>query len=139
MKLGLQALMDGMGAEWQRERAETQMTLGKLIEALEAMPANARVANLQDAHSYRGYYEDLAFELYDDTRPAAELLAECKAAMGGVFEGYKGGKFVMGERTPVWVAEYSCCGIKLMALRSGGHIETEEETWEAGTQEWAAK
>jgi len=122
--MNLQALMDGMSAQWQRERAETQMTLGELIEALEAMPADAQVANLRDAHSYRGYYIDLAFVRNDDTRPAAELLAECKAAMGQVFMGYKGGDFVMGARTPVWCAHYGSCGEKLIALREGGGIDT---------------
>ena len=122
--MNLQAVMDGMSAQWQRERAETQLTLGKLIAALKAMPAGAEVANLRGAHSYRGYYSDLAFEKCDDTRPASELLDECSAAMGKVFEGYKGGDFAMTERTPVWVAHYSSCGDKLMALHPGGEIET---------------
>lgn len=125
--MNMQALFDGMAAQWQRERAETQMTLGKLIAALEAMPEGAEVANLRDAHSYRGYYSDLAFEQNDGMRPATELLAECKAAMGRVFCGYKGGDFVMGELTPVWLAYYGCCGLKLMALHAGGEIETAED------------
>ena len=125
--MNIQALIDGMTAQWQRERAETQMTLGKLIAALEAMPEGAEVANLNSAHSYRGYYSDLAFELDDGTRPAADLLTECKAAMGQVFSGYKGGDFVMGVLTPVWVAEYGCCGPKLMALHAGGEMETAED------------
>lgn len=48
MSMNMQALIDGMGAQWQRERAETQMTLGKLVAALEAMPAAAEVANAWD-------------------------------------------------------------------------------------------
>ena len=36
--MNIQSLFDDMSANWQRERAETQMTLGKLIAALEAMP-----------------------------------------------------------------------------------------------------
>lgn len=120
-------MIDGMSAQWQRERAETQMTLGKLIAALEAMPEGAEVANLRDAHSYRGYYSDLAFELSDDTRPAVELLSECRAAMGQVFCGYKGGDFVMGALTPMWVAHYGCTGKKLMALNSDGTIETADD------------
>lgn len=128
MQLNLQALVDGMSAQWQRERAETQMTLGKLIAALEAMPADAQVANLRDAHSYRGYYSDLAFERSDDTRPAAELLAECKAAMGQVFEGYKGGDYVMGALTPLWISTYGrSSGTKIMAVHAGGEVEIEQE------------
>ena len=125
--MNIQALLDDMSAQWQRERAETQMTLGKLIAALEAMPEGAEVANLNSAHSYRGYYSDLAFERDDGTRPAAQLLAECKAAMGQVFCGYKGGDYVMGARTPVWVENYGCCGPKLMALHAGGEMETAKD------------
>ncbi len=125
--MNMQALMDGMSAQWQRERAETQMTLGELIAVLEAIPEGAEVANLNSVHSYRGYYSDLAFEHSEGTRPAADLLKECKAAMGKVFCGYKGGDFVMGEMTPVWVASYGCCGLKLMALHAGGDVETAED------------
>lgn len=122
----LQAMIDGMSAQWQRERAETQMTLGSLIAALEAMPPDAPVANLRDPDSYRGYYSDLYFEQQEGTRPASELLADCKAAMGQVFEGYKGGDYVMGALTPLWIATYGCCGKKLMAVRPDGCIETAE-------------
>lgn len=120
----MHALVDDMSAQWQRERAETQLTLGGLIAALEAMPSDAQVANLGDEHSYRGYYIDLAFKRLDGTRPAGELLADCRAAMGRVFEGYKGGEFVMGAKTPLWVASYGRCGEKLMALHVGGELET---------------
>ena len=125
--MNIQAMLDGMSAQWQRERAETQMTLGKLIAALEAMPADAEVAGLIGPHSYRGYYSDLAFEPTGATMPASSLLASCKAAMGKVFEGYKGGDYVMGAMTPVWVSHYGTCGQKLMALHPGGGIETAED------------
>ncbi len=123
----MQALINGMSAQWQRDRAESQLTLGKLIEALEAMPADAQVANLREPGSYRGYYEDLYFEIVDGTRSAADLLAECWKCMGAVFEGYKGGDFVMGALTPLWVATYGCCGQKLIAVHQGGGIETAED------------
>lgn len=125
--MNLQAMINGMSAQLQRERAETQLTLGKLIAALEAMLEGADVANLHSADSYRGYYSDLYFERGEGTRPAAELLADCKAAMGQVFEGYKGGDFVMGALTPLWIATYGCCGEKLMAVHPGGDVETAED------------
>lgn len=125
--MNLQAMMDGLSAQWQRDRAETQMTLGELIDALHAMPADAQVSNLDNEHSYRGYYSDLAFERLEGTRAASDLLADCKAAMGQVFKGYKGGDFVMGRLTPVWVADYGSCGQKLMSLSVGGGIETAED------------
>lgn len=123
----LQALFDGLSMRMQRERAGTQMTLGKLIDALEQMPPDSEVANLLNPHSYRGYYSDLAFELGSGTRRAGELLDECLGAMGRVFEGYKGGEFVMGSKTPVFVAHYGCTGEKLMDLKRDGSIETETD------------
>lgn len=124
----IQALVNGMSAEWQRERSQTQLTLGKLIEALEAMPPGATVANLADPDSYRGYYCDLAFARSDGTRPAADLLRDCRAAMGEVFTGYKGGDYTMGARTPLWVSDYgTASGLRLMTVRADGTIETEKE------------
>ena len=116
----LQALIDGMSAQWQKDLSESQMTLGKMIAALSTLPPDAEVPNLCKAHSYRGYYDDLAFEHHDGMRPAKDLLAECKAAMGEVFEGYKGGDFVMGALTPVWVAEYGSTGDKLLEITADG-------------------
>jgi hypothetical protein len=63
----------------------------------------------------------------DQHAAAAELLAECEAAMGQVFTGYKGGDYVMGALTPLWVATYGCCGQKLMAVHAGGELETAED------------
>jgi hypothetical protein len=123
----IKAMLEGLSAELQRQRAATQMTLGDLISELEAMPKDAVVANLCEPHSYRGYYSDLAFKLQDGTRLASDLLSDCRAAMGMVFYGYKGGDFVMGSLTPIWVAEYGCCGRRLMALGVDGEIEAEYE------------
>lgn len=123
----LQTLVDRMSQQWKRERAETQLTLGKLIAALETMPPDAPITNLLEPHSYRGYYEDLAFEQGEGTRTVGELLADCKAAMGQVFQGYKGGDFVMGALTPVWVASWGDCGKKLIAIGTNGSIETAED------------
>lgn len=88
------------------------------------MPEGAEVANLRDAHSWAGATTSTWRLSEKKERQAAELLAECKAAMGKVFCGYKGGDYVMGALTPVWLASYGCCGPKLMALHAGGEIET---------------
>jgi len=120
-------MMDGMNAEWQRERAQSQLTLGGLIACLQNMPAGTRVANLGRPHSYRGYYCDLAFERHDGTRPVKDLLSDCLAAMGQEFTGYKGGDFVMGVRTPVWVAAYGHCGDRLLSVRTDGDLEVEPD------------
>lgn len=122
----IQELFYLMMKQCQRERAKSQMTLGKLITVLEAMPEGALVANLCDPHSYRGYYIDLAFEHEKGQRLAVELLNECKEAIGKVFNGYKGGDFIMDESTPIWIAWYGCSGVKLMALYEDGKFDTQE-------------
>lgn len=124
----LQAMFDGISAQEARKRAESQMTLGKLMSELELMLPETQVANLCFPDSYRGYYSDLYFEKQEGTRPASELLDVCKASMGKVFEGYKGGDYVMGASTPLWIATYGCCcGDKLIALKADGDIEIQKD------------
>lgn len=112
----LQAIVDSMSAQWQRDRAETQMTLGALIETLQAMPQDKLIFGLTHAHSYRGYYSDLAFSRDKDRRSVADTLQMAREAMGREFTGYKGGEFLMGERTPLWFASYGSTGDKIIAL-----------------------
>jgi hypothetical protein len=123
----MQALIDGLSAQWQRERAASQMTLGEMIETLEKMPKETKIEGLGELQSYRGYYADLSFEPETVEKTASELLAECRAAMGQVFEGYKGGDFVMGALTPLWHAEYGCTGKKIVGISEDGIIETAED------------
>lgn len=122
----MQALVDGMGAQWQRERAATQMTLGKLINVLAEMPPEKKIEGFGRPHSYRGYYSDLAFERTEGQISATDLLDICRSAMGEVFEGYKGGDFQMGQNTPVWIANYGNCGQKIMAILGDGTLELAE-------------
>jgi hypothetical protein len=42
--------------------------------------------------------------------------------MGREFIGYKGGEFLMGENTPVWISSYGNCGDRLLELRAEGEI-----------------
>jgi len=49
------------------------------------------------------------------------------SAMGQVFNGYKGGDFVMGALTPVWIASYGRLGRKIIALSDDGKLETSED------------
>lgn len=127
--MNLQDLVDGWNARMQKERAGEQMTLGELIDVLSKISPDASVANLREPHSYRGYYCDIAFEQSKGTRPAGDLLADCRWAMGQIFEGYKGGGFMMGAGTPVWVAHYGCCGMKLMAVGDDGSIEVASDDY----------
>lgn len=123
--MNLQAMIDGISAQWMKERAATQMTLGAMIERLESLPSDLLIG-LGEPHSYRGYYSDLAFEAVTPA-PAANLLADCMDAMGKSFTGYKGGDYYMHAGVPVWVSEYGSCGVKLMAINDDGSIVTKED------------
>ena len=121
----IRAMIDGMNAGWQRERAQSQMTLGSLISALEAMPPDAVVANIGAPHSYRGYYCDLAFELSPGTRPAKDLLTDCRTTLNSTLCGYKSGLYRMTADVPVWVSDYGSCGERLMSIYP--ELQTAEE------------
>ena len=113
----MQALLNGMSAEWQKARGATQMTLGDFIDALEALDGNREVAGVGEMMSYRGYYSDLAIEPEESVAPVREVLAKARACMGEVFSGYKGGDFLMGKTTPLWLSEYgTASGLRVMEL-----------------------
>ncbi|MGD9697529.1 hypothetical protein [Acinetobacter sp.] len=121
--MDIQAYINDMSALLQRERAGTQMTLGGLIERLGELPPEKEIKGLGDLGSYRGYYMDLAFEPSNETETASALLERCKDAIGQVFKGYKGGDFVMGAMTPLWIANYGSMGDKIMNIKDNGYIE----------------
>jgi hypothetical protein len=112
----LQALVNGMNEAGRQERAQTQMTLGGLIAALEALPPERVVDGMCAPMSYRGYYSDLAFDPVG-SMTVGELLAVARGCMGKVFIGYKGGDFMMGETSPVWISPYGAStDARLMSL-----------------------
>ena len=87
----LQAYIDGLSMQFQRERSASQMTLGKLIERLKEMPEEKLIDGIEYPHSYRGYYSDLAFErASNEKETVADVLEMCCGCMGKMFEGYKG-------------------------------------------------
>jgi len=82
------------------------MYLGDLIKYLEDKDENIVVSiGLGEADSYRGYYEDLAFEPKANVA-VKDMLEEARNALGKTFRGYKGGEFEMTEDTRVWISEY---------------------------------
>ena len=125
--MDLQSFMDGLFAAQELERSKTQVTLGKMIAFLKAANPDLMLPRLENPHSYRGYYSDLAFEPSDGFRKASEILADCESSLGSTFTGWKGGDFLMKESTPVWVAFEGCCGKKLIKINQDGTIETAED------------
>jgi hypothetical protein len=89
-------------------------TLGEIIAHLETLPLDMVAEDgFGNPHSYRGHYEDLAFE------PAAgvtvgSMLAAARGALGRTFSGYKGGDYVMRSFARCWLAPYGACGIPIV-------------------------
>lgn len=84
--------------------------LGDLIATLEKEdPARVLPFGFHRPHSYRGYYEQLAFEPAENIT-IGEMLAAARSALGATFEGYKGGDYTMDERTECWIAHYGQSG-----------------------------
>lgn len=124
--MNIQHLFDGMSQDWQRKRAEAQMTLGQFIDRLAELPPETLV-RVGSPHSYRGYYCDLAF--YPDAKPipARDALTLAQKCMGEVFQGYKGGDYQMGRNTPIWLAHYGSCGARILAINDDGTLSTQED------------
>lgn len=123
----LQTMMDAMSAQWQLQRSETQMTLGDMIGLLSALNPETEIEGFHEPHSYRGYYTDLAFEKSDAKTTALTELTLCQDCLGKTFQGYKGGDFVMKKTTPLWIANYSECGLKIMSIKNDGSFELVED------------
>lgn len=85
------------------------MTLGELIDALNKEKKN-KVLNRSfiNAHSYRGNYTDLAFEL-GGPATVKEILETVNGAMRP-HAGYKGGNYNMSKHSEVHIAEWGCLG-----------------------------
>ncbi len=104
------ALADMLGPHF--DAKFSGLRLGQIISALETAEADHSVEfdfggfAPGKINSYRGYYCDLALSFTDERTTVARLLTALKAADGQIFEGYKGGEYIMDLETPVWVANY---------------------------------
>lgn len=86
------------------------MNLGDLITALESIPPDTVALNgFANPHSYRGYYDQLAFEPESNVTVAA-MLAAAHEAVGTTYQGWKGGDYTMDTSTTVWLAVEGGCG-----------------------------
>ena len=98
------------------------MMLGELIARLEREKQDAVLPlGFGAPMSYRGYYEDVAFGPRENVT-VASMLAHARSAVGTTFEGYKGGDFMMTERTRCWIAHYGDTGDMLSDLAIDGMI-----------------
>ncbi len=86
------------------------MWLQELIKILEQQPKDKVVPlGFSNPHSYRGYYDELAFEPEENVT-VGQMLEDAQSALGNTYTGYKGGDFTMNGTTDVWLAKYGRTG-----------------------------
>ena len=93
------------------------LSLGEIITRLkQADPEQVLPIGFAAPHSYRGYYEELAFEVRRNVT-VGEMLAAAESALGTTFQGWKGGDYTMREYSSAWlVREEGYCGESLGAV-----------------------
>lgn len=82
------------------------LKLGDLIEALKNFPDKNKVlpCGFNKPHSWRGIYEELAFEPAENIT-VFEMLSAAESAVGTVYQGWKGGDFKMDLDSPVHLSK----------------------------------
>jgi len=103
-----------------------QLTIAELVEQLSSFPSDKQIDALECAHSYRGYYDDIAFESNGRKQPANEVMNYVISCIGQQFEGYKGGTYTMDKNTHVWLStEGLASGNKLTGYTMKGEVVCE--------------
>lgn len=86
------------------------MTLDDLATLLRrADPELVLPHGFANPHSYRGFYDELAFEPAENVT-VGSMLSAAWAADGTTYTGYKGGEFTMTGDTPCWLAYEGSAG-----------------------------
>ena len=106
----------------EKMKTSAQLTLGELILKLEYIEDKSKPVIFDrqyfptDIASWRGSYRELAFEYMEmnndplvtaeQPRTVETWLKKLKGMIGTMIYGYKGGEFLTGKTTPIWVANY---------------------------------
>ena len=100
-----------------------QMELWDFAVKLSSFPMDSKIVN-GFPHSYRGYYEDLAFDLNEldengnknEIVTVKEFIDVVEDCFDKHFEGWKGGEYLMKHDTPIWNAHYGSSGEMIVDL-----------------------
>lgn len=125
--MDIQKLVDTMSEEDRRLRSSYHVTLGELIDDLRQADSDM-VVYIDDSKfspgkemSYRGYYSDLAFDASSTAKRVSELLDQTERALDSTYTGYKGGEYVMGQDTPLWISGYGrASGNAVVSIQADG-------------------
>lgn len=96
------------------------MTLIEFIKRLKSMDPNELLpVGIRNPHSYRGFYDELAFEPTDPI-PVNEAIKVAESAIGMTFTAYKGGEYKMSGKTNCWLAEWGELGDEIDCMFCAG-------------------
>lgn len=123
-------LIEQQRQEAKQIRSKYHVTLGQLIDFLKSHKDrdvvfvdsdNGEQRHLSNAHSYRGFPTDLAFQSCERVSPehgtAKALLKKCKDVLNQSLTGWKGGSFLMSKDTPLWISKEGCIdGVAIIQL-----------------------
>lgn len=111
-----------------------ELDLSEVIEALKAMPEDARVRGLDGTlHSDRGWYDRSATAPSILAWSAHELADLFEAQIGKPIHGWKGGDYYVDSFKPVYVAEYGSTGPAI----GGFEYDPIDDIWEpVGVEAW---
>ena len=119
------------GDEWQPVdrifymAAKGHMTLGEAVDVFAVKyPDNAKVfidynnagISKESPHSWRGDYSHLAFAPSPANTDCYSVFNILKSCIGKHYEGYKGGACLMDRDTPIYIANYSHMGRKIIGF-----------------------
>jgi hypothetical protein len=118
----MQRLLDSVSDACRNSRKPYHLSLGQLREQLDALPHGMTVvadngAFIGREHSYRGYYDDLAFEPSIEHSNVGTLRIMVVRASQGTYTGYKGGEYTYADDTPLWFAHRGCTGLAIVGAR----------------------
>jgi hypothetical protein len=119
--MDLQQIFDAMCEAGRNTRKGYHLTLGELRTSLAAYsdltPVTVdRGGGVGREMSYRGYYDDLAFEPIDTPTTVADVSQACLRALSQEYTGYKGGEYRYGDDTPLWLASYGTTGAAIVGV-----------------------
>jgi hypothetical protein len=85
------------------------ITIEQLYRFIKQFPEDRVCKNgFTNPHSYRGYYDEVAFEPVDDV--TVKHMLDCiHRAINETFHGWKGGEYRYEPGTPVHIAFQGCC------------------------------
>jgi hypothetical protein len=90
------------------------------------MKYNHVEGNWGDLASYRGYYSEMSVDSGDGVADVSYVIKALSEAIGGTFNGYKGGNYKMLGSTKLYWAEYGCLGpVASKVYKSYGEVYIE--------------